>query len=325
MNRWVAFACAVMLITVSRYGPAAADDTLAAARDLYTAAEYETALQLLDRLRAGEPPTDQARAIDQYRAFCLLALGRANDAEQAIAALVTAEPTFRPSDADASPRVRSAFSEVRRRMWPSLVQQRYLSAKADFDRKNFSAAASGFGRVLEMLADPEGGTLAGQPQLGDIRMLATEFRDLSLAFVVPPPPAPLPASSSLQVVAALPAPSQSAALSTLAPSQGVLATGAGATELKPVFSSSDTEVVPPRVIQQTLPEFPAKIGAAAAGVLEVVIDETGAVESARMRVSVNPYYDGTALDAARLWKYRPATLNGAPVKYRKSVQVAVTR
>ena len=59
--------------------------------------------------------------------------------------------------------------------------------------------------------------------------------------------------------------------------------------------------------------------------MEVVIDETGAVQSARMKVSVNPYYDGKALDAARSWRYRPATLKGEPVKYRKSIQVAVTR
>ena len=45
MSRWVAFACAVMLVTLPpaqsafRYGPSAADDSLAAARDLYTAAE----------------------------------------------------------------------------------------------------------------------------------------------------------------------------------------------------------------------------------------------------------------------------------------------
>jgi hypothetical protein len=29
--------------------------------------------------------------------------------------------------------------------------------------------------------------------------------------------------------------------------------------------------------------------------------------------------------AARDWKYKPATLNGQPIKFRKVIQVAVTR
>ena len=57
------------------------------------------------------------------------------------------------------------------------------------------------------------------------------------------------------------------------------------------------------------------------GVIEIVIDERGHVESAQMRASVHPRYDGIAVDAAKSWQYRPATLNGKPVKFRKLVQV----
>jgi TonB family protein len=74
-----------------------------------------------------------------------------------------------------------------------------------------------------------------------------------------------------------------------------------------------------------LPPLPAEIGAARLGVVELVVDEAGAVESATMRVSINPFYDRLLLEAARGWKYRPATLNGEPVKYRKSVQITVQR
>ena len=88
---------------------------------------------------------------------------------------------------------------------------------------------------------------------------------------------------------------------------------------------TDADVVPPSTISQMLPPFPPQIGAAAPGLLEIVIDESGSVVSATMKVSVNPYYDGKALEAARSWKYRPATLKGEPVRYRKSVQVAVKR
>src|SRR5207245_9922836 len=127
---------------------------LAAARDLYASAAYDDALAVLNRLRSTDHPAGQSRAIGQYRASCLLALGRASDAEQAIEAVVAAEPSYLPSDSDASPRVRSAFTTVRRRMLPTIIQQQYGAAKAAFDRKDFAAAAGGFHQVLAALADP---------------------------------------------------------------------------------------------------------------------------------------------------------------------------
>jgi TonB family protein len=329
----------------------AAEDSIATARDLYTAAEYESALQLLNRLRGDSRPADQARTIEQYRAFCLLALGRAADAEQAIAAVVSAEPSFKPSEAEVSPRVRSAFSEVRRRMWPSLVQQRYGAAKQEFDRKNFPVAATGFAQVLDMLADPDSGDVGSRPQLADIRTLAIEFKELSLARAVPATPAPLPASSSLQAVAPIAAvaqpssPSADASLTnanaaapatpkaTAAPNPNSAsrqpsisrASPAAAPSQKSIFGAADADVVPPVPVRQMLPPLPSQIGVARPGVVEIVIDESGAVEGATMRVSVNPYYDRLLLEAARGWRYRPATLKGEPVKYRKSVQVTVQR
>ena len=53
-----------------------AEDSLSTARDLYAAAAYEDALAALDRLRAGGVRVDEGRAVDQYRAFCLLARSR---------------------------------------------------------------------------------------------------------------------------------------------------------------------------------------------------------------------------------------------------------
>ena len=57
--------------------------------------------------------------------------------------------------------------------------------------------------------------------------------------------------------------------------------------------------------------------------IEVVIDEAGMVERTRMMQPVTQRYDALALAAAKTWRYRPATLNGVPVKYRKTVQVSV--
>jgi outer membrane biosynthesis protein TonB len=42
-----------------------------------------------------------------------------------------------------------------------------------------------------------------------------------------------------------------------------------------------------------------------------------------MRTSANPRYDALALAATRNWKFRPATLNGVPVKFRKTINMAL--
>ena len=276
---------------------AAADDSLAAARDLYAAAAYEDALAVLNRLRPPVEGPDQGRAIEQYRAFCLLALGRAAEAEHAIETIIAAEPTYHPSDADASPRVRSAFSEVRHRMLPGLIQQTYRETKAAFDRKEFAAAADGFTRILEMLADPDVGATANAPPLSDVRTLASGFRELSATAAAPPPaPPPLP----------VPAAAEPPRPPTLR-----------------IYTIDDADVVPPTVIHQTLPPFPLGSAPSGRGALAVVVDETGAVESAAMPVSMGAAYDRTLMNAAKAWRYKPATLNGKPVKFRRLVQVNV--
>ena len=57
-----------------------------------------------------------------------------------------------------------------------------------------------------------------------------------------------------------------------------------------------------------------------------VIGTDGTVESATMLEEVDPLYNRVLLAAAKNWVYRPARLdNTTPVKYRKRIQVAVTR
>jgi TonB family protein len=74
-----------------------------------------------------------------------------------------------------------------------------------------------------------------------------------------------------------------------------------------------------------LPAFPGQTTVAIKGVMELVIDEAGRVESVKMRESLHPRYDRLAVDAARHWKYAPATVDGVPVKFRKLVQVSLKR
>src|SRR5262249_10994613 len=90
-----------------------------------------------------------------------------------------------------------------------------------------------------------------------------------------------------------------------------------------IYSADDVNVVPPLALRQVFPPFPARAVPPGQGVIEVVVDETGIVESASLRLPVNPQYDGIVLGAAKTWLYRPATLDGTPVKYRKMIQVVL--
>lgn len=285
----------LLLMTVT---VAAGQDSIAAARDLYASAAYEDALAVLNRLPDSARALDEARAIEQYRAFCLLALGRTAEAEHAIEAVVAAEPSYRPTT-DLSPRVRTAFSDVRRRVLPAIIQQKYMQAKAAYDRKEYANAAAQFDNVLDVMNDPDATAALAQPPLSDMRMLSIGFKDLSVTAAAAAAPAP--------IVAATPPPPPPPAPRP-APK---------------VYTGNDLDVTMPVVVRQDLPSYPGQVPFPRQGMIEVLIDETGAVETAIMRVSVSHNYDGIALNAARNWRYRPATVNGVPVKYRKAVQFTI--
>ena len=283
-----------------------AEDSLSAARDLYAAAAYEDALAALDRLRAGGVRVDEGRAVDQYRAFCLLALGKSSEAAQAIEAVVSADPSYHPADSDVSPRVRAAFSDVRRRLLPDLAQQKYQQAKASFDRKDYRVAAESFGQLLDLFADPDLASAAAKPPLTDLRMLALGFRDLSAQALAAqaPPPAPAPPPQALPVAVAPPPPVPAA-------------------QAPRVYASSDPNVLPPAAIRQELPPYSGTVFKAMQGIVEVVVDENGGVVSAAIRSPMNNVYDRQVLAAAATWRYKPALLDGVPVKYRKFIQIAL--
>ena len=81
----------------------------------------------------------------------------------------------------------------------------------------------------------------------------------------------------------------------------------------------------PVTIRQSVPPYPGTITTWATGVIEVIIDESGSVESATMVVPLNSHYDRLALAAAKTWQYRPATMEGVPVKFRKRIQFKLSR
>jgi TonB family protein len=282
-------------------GPVAAQHEsgrLAAARNLYVSARYEEALEVLDALRGDAHP--DRKSVEKYRSLCLLALGRAADAERAIAAVVTADPTYQPDEAEASPRVRATFAEVRRQLLPGIATARYVAAKATYDRREWAAAAEQFQLVLALIDDPDTGG-----RLADLRLLAAGFLELSAqaALPVPPraeaePPSPVPSVET-------------------------------PVEADPdrIYGAIDDDVTPPVALRQDLPKVPSGVTATAKprGLVEIVIDEQGRVISMAIRESIQPAYDLQILAAARDWKYEPATRLGRPVRFRKLIQITVTR
>ena len=305
MKKWAISAAMVMAISGSVSGIAGAADDLSAARDLYASAAYEEALAALNRVRAAGAPATDAFAVEQYRAFCLLALGRGSEAQSSIEALVMADPLYQPSS-EVSPRVRTAFSEVRRRLLPSIIPQQYAKAKAAFDRKDYVAASAGFGQVLKVMADPEVVQMAGQPPLSDIKTLATGFQELSTKAIPPPPLAVAPAP-----IVPTAAPVPTAVPAAVAPA------------VARIYTAADTKVLMPAAIKQELPPFSGRVSETSVGALEIVINERGQVESATIRESVSPAYDRLAVDAARGWRFKPAMLDGVPVKFRKLISITV--
>jgi TonB family protein len=292
---------ATLWMVLALVAPASAQQDsspLSAARDLYASARYDEALAVLNGMQPGEGLVPDRKSIEQYRSLCLLALGRGTEAESAIAAVVTADPLFQPSEADASPRVRAAFSDVRQRLLPEIASSRYSSAKGAYDRKEFVAAEQQFKDLLTLLDDPQMGG-----RLKDLRVLVAGFLDLSTAAAAPPP-APEPKEE--------------------APKPTPLAPAMPASH---IWSGGEPGLNPPTAIRQDVPRVQPAIASQARnrGMLEIVIDEQGRVIGITVRNSVHVMYDALLVAAARDWRYKPATVDGVPVKCRKLVQILVDK
>lgn len=272
---------------------------VATARDLYASARYDEALAVLNGLLGGDRlSTAELKVIEQYRSLCLLALGRGEEAEAAIASVVTADPFYKPSEEEASPRVRNTFAEVRERLLPGLATSRYAIAKRSYDEKDWEDAKRQFQELIALLNDPQ---MKGRA--GDLRVLAQGFLDLATAAAVPPPaPEPKPAPVELPAKPVAPPAPQ-------------------------IYAGDEPGVVPPVTIRQEMPTVPASIMTTVRerGLLEIVIDEQGRVISMALRSRVHPVYDSMLLTAVRDWKYRPATVKGKPVQFRKLIQFTVKK
>lgn len=292
---------ALALTAMLAQGPAAvsAADDLSAVKDLYASASFEEALTRL----AGAEERLGKEQTEQYRALCLLGLGRTDEAESSLERMVAAKPLYSIPESDVSPRLIAMFREVRKRMLPATARELYAKAKADYDARQYASAAAQFRDMLAVVNDADMGDRAAD--LSDLKMLGEGFLKLADGEVVA-------AARAAQAAAA----ARAAAVAPAAPA---------APPVPVIYSADDTSVVPPADIERRLPMWnPPTVMARTTeyrGMLELVIDERGVVESAVLRKTVAPTYDPLLLIAAKAWKFQPATRNGVPVKYRKNIDI----
>lgn len=275
-----AFAQAQGPVQASAVNDATEAPDLERIRALYAAASYEEALAAMPAEVNGDAITE----VEQYRALCLLALGREGDAVAAIERLVKSHPTYVPPASDTSPRMRTMFADARSKLVPDLARQKYADAKKAFEAKDGDAAQAGFRRTLELI---DSLPATHRASLADLRLLASGFLDLSAAR-----PAPEPAPPPVQNIADKPA-------------GGEYVPPIAVREQLPVWNPPDSRAMATEYI----------------GMLRILIGEDGRVRTATMVESAHPLYDAAAVRAAKTWIYKPATRGGQPVVSQKDIQV----
>ena len=252
-------------------------------RDLYASAEYDKALTAIG--------DSQDPAAQQYRALCLLALGRQADAEAAVKRLITSTPEFSLSAEDMPPRFITLFAQQRREIVPGVIRKLFAEAREDYRAKAFDRALPQFKRVLALSAEPE---LRSAEGVDDIRLLAESFIEIAAASGAPRPEA---------VASAVAAP--------VAP--------------PPATAPVRRAIQPAVAVRQEMPPWPANfpVRTALSGSVRIRINTSGRVMSAVMVRAIEPRYDARVLAATHFWEYRPATENGVPVESESVVEITI--
>ena len=99
-------------------------------------------------------------------------------------------------------------------------------------------------------------------------------------------------------------------------------TASAAPPPKVVALSEDTE--PPVAITQTAPAYPPALkaeGVEGFVVVRFIVTESGAVDDLRVVKSSDPRFNDAVLAAVRAWRFKPATSQGRPVPYPKTLKI----
>jgi TonB family protein len=312
---WMLVAVTVLLMSIPRLH---AQDPLATARSLYASAAYDEALKALTDIENNAPPS-AIRELEQYRFLCLLALGRNSEAKESITAVVTADPLYKLDENTTSPRVVDAFRNARREVLADITNAIYNVAKAAYDRKDYKVAEVQLRKVIALGTDPDmpGG------KVEDLVRLSKGFLDLTVTALKGPEAAPAPATPVNTLAANNP--NATAPAGTGNPPAGAVAPAPKRVEVANQPGSG--EIRPPMAIKQSVPPVPpdlSRFGQLRSGEIEVLIDETGKVQTAKVISSIHPVYDAMVMSAAKSWRYDPATADGVPVKYRKRIKITIS-
>ena len=307
-----AFCGAVVLLCA--VATVSAQEPLTKAKALYDAANYEEALSVL-------APAQEPEA-QQYKALCMLALGRTQDASGQVELLVTSTPTFEPSAEDVPPRFVSLVSEAKKKLFPGIARKTFSEARDQYKSGDREGALKKFDLVVTLASTPG---FKDTSDAEDLRTLASGFIELARANASARPESKSPAPSQeptriaeASLASPIPTPASPVPPPAAAP--------APATATAPPPSATapaPTDVSQPVAVRQTIPPIPsgiAGIGSPTASV-RVEIGMDGRVMKASMQQSAHPLYDRLVLQAAREWLYRPAMLNGRPVPSEKVVTI----
>jgi TonB family protein len=289
----------VVLVMAGAASHAAEDDPLSAARDLYASAAYVEALAELARVESSAPTPATTRDAGAYRTFCLVALGRAGEAEAAAELLVRKDPTLSLDRfPDASPRIAAMFASVRRRVLPQLIREEFRAARTVATGKTPEAEPR-LRHVRELLDTAE--TIgAWDDTLADVRLIVDGFLELAHT-----------------------AGSRNAASET----------AAAAVTIEPpparedVFASpTEATVVAAIAVFQPKPNVPPALLSIVRQLhrtsrIDVLINERGTVDDVTVTEAVNPAYDKLIVAAARTWRYKPASKDGVPIKFVSKVAI----
>ena len=284
---------------------AAADEPLTDAKALFAAASFDGALAALDRLDATNAALPE---VLEYKALCLLALGRSADAQTITDTLVTTVPMFAPADADLSPRFVELLTETRRRIVPVVARRLFADAREQYRAKNTADAQRAFHEVMTLAGDRVWRDAA---EAEDLRTLASGFIEL-LDGAPAPPPAPKAAAE----------PPPPAAPAAVAPPA---VTPAGPKAVPPASTVAALgQVEPPVPIRQAMPKWvaPDRVSAMRTfhGAIRLRIGADGHVIDASIATPTHPDYDKLLLDVARTWVYKPAMRSGQPIEVEKVVE-----
>jgi hypothetical protein len=319
---------AVTVLAAAMPGIARAQDAFDRAKALYLEAAYEDALALLDT-----PGPPGSADVHLYRALCLLALGRATEADAAIARSIETDPLATATRPDVSPRVAAMLNEARRRMLPDIARRRVADGRLAYQQGDKPGAIQRFEAAVRLLDDP---TLANYSELTDLKTLASGFLDLMRAQAAAPAASPTPVAGAPPALgsaatngstAPAPSPTPAASAPTASATPRPAPAAAGNASIPATAAAPAGPVTRPLPLSMVLPPWrppdPSWRNRELRGTMLLSIDATGRVTEARMEQTIYPGYDRLLIEAARSWKYTPAMRDGQPTTSQLIVPIVV--